>query len=93
MGWGIVAAPKLLPGTTHQYQVFYSVRVRVLRLPDPGVVWQAGCTSVGRDPKGKWTLEQLTADDGTLLKSKLDEAADACAEELDARLTGREARR
>lgn len=92
ISWGIVAATKFLPGTTHQYQAFYGVRVRVVRLPDSGVVWQAGCTSVGRNPKGKWTHEELTADDGRLLKSKLNEAADACADQLVAQLTGREAR-
>lgn len=86
--WAVVAAPKFIPFTAEHYQVSYMVRARLVRLEDPKVVWQATCASQGRDAKAKWTMEELTANEGVLLKEKLAEAAEACADELTAKFQG-----
>jgi hypothetical protein len=61
----------------------YQASARLVRLADSSVLWEATC--------GQWiadrempvpTREQITADSGALLKAKLGEAADACADQL-----------
>jgi hypothetical protein len=61
----------------------YSARVRLVRLADSTVLWEATCDAfvVDKD-KPSPTREALTANHGELLKSKLLEAADGCAGQL-----------
>lgn len=65
------------------YRVEYWGRARLIRLDDGKVLFKETCKYMGHDPKGsRPTLEEMVKDDGTLLKAKLDEAAEACAAEL-----------
>ena len=88
VGWGLVALPKAMPFTAEHYEVAYLVRMRLVRLGDSRILWQATCGSVRRSVQENWTMEQLTADDGALLKAKLNQAADECAAELLAQFIG-----
>ena len=61
----------------------YSGRARLVRLADSAVLWEATCDDFIADKaKPSPTMEALTANDGELLKSKLGEAADLCANQL-----------
>jgi hypothetical protein len=68
-------------------RVSYSASARLLDAADGRVLWQSACEFVGSDPATSPTLEELEANDGALLRVKLDEAADACARQLEARLS------
>ncbi len=70
-------------GDHDHYRVEYWGKVRLIRLDDGKILFKETCKFMGRDPKGsRPTLEEMVKDDGTLLKAKLDEAADHCAAEL-----------
>lgn len=73
-GWAASAVPKLIPFTAERYRVYYAVRSRLIRLEDARVLWQSLCSSVGRDPKASWALEEL--------RERVNEAADVCTEQL-----------
>ena len=61
----------------------YSARVRLVRLADSAVLWEATCDDFIADKaKPSPTMEALTANDGELLKTKLGEVADLCADQL-----------
>jgi hypothetical protein len=81
-GWGVVDVPRTTPFAPERYQPAYLVRVRVVQLGQPHVLWQDGCRSVGRDMGATWTMEELLANRAKLRGAKLAEAADSCAEEL-----------
>jgi hypothetical protein len=69
--------PRPLAGV---YRLTYGVRSRLFRVPDGRILWQAYC--VFDDANAPATLEDLTANDGVLLKLKIDEAAASCANDL-----------
>jgi hypothetical protein len=73
---------RLVPGTLSgaYYRMKYRMRIRFLRVADSTVIWQDYC--VFDDTKSKATLEELTARGGILLRDKIDEAADFCAQTL-----------
>jgi hypothetical protein len=61
----------------------YSARVRLVRLEDSSVLWEATCHDLVSGKAGATrTRAVLTANHGELLKSELGEAADACADQL-----------
>lgn len=61
----------------------YAAGVHLLRLSDGATLWQAVCNdSIADKDKPSPTLDELKADRGELLKAKLGQAADACAEQL-----------
>lgn len=61
----------------------YSALVRLVRLSDSTVIWEAACNDAVADKdKSAPSREALMADEGALLKAKLAEAADRCADEL-----------
>jgi hypothetical protein len=68
----------------------YSALVRLVRLSDSTVLWEAACNEFVAD-KGRSApaREALVANDGELLKAKLREAADGCADELSAWMAGK----
>ncbi len=70
------------------YRAEYSARVRLVRLSDATVLWEAACNDAVPD-KGKPAppREELVANGGELLKAKLALAADQCASELAGWLT------
>ena len=68
----------------------YSARARLVRLADSTILWEATCNEFVADKaKPSPTTEALTANDGELLKTKLGEAADLCADQLWAWATAR----
>lgn len=61
----------------------YAAGVRVLRLADHVVLWDAVCNDVIADKdKPSPEREALRADKGALLQAKLNQAADACSDQL-----------
>jgi hypothetical protein len=72
------------------YRAKYSAVARLTRLPDADVLWEATCNDFVVD-KGKPApaMGDLTAKEGELLKIKLQQAADGCAEELVGWLLGK----
>ena len=67
-------------------RVTYGVRSRFVRLTDTRVLWQGYCQHDGADSRA--TMEELTANSGALLKSKLGEAAEVCGAGVDAAVRG-----
>jgi hypothetical protein len=61
----------------------YAATARVFRLADDTVLWQAQCNDSIADPgKPGPASEALRANKGELLKAKMIQAADACADQL-----------
>jgi hypothetical protein len=61
----------------------YAAGVRLVRLADGVTLWNAVCNEVVADKdKPSPAREALRADNGALLKAKLNQAADACGEQL-----------
>jgi hypothetical protein len=68
----------------------YQARARLVRLSDAEVLWEATCNETVADRgRPSPTREAISADNGALLKAKLGEAADACADQLAAWAVGR----
>lgn len=69
----------------------YSAQARLTRLPDATVLWEAACNEVVADKdKPSPSRDALRANGGELLKAKLNEAADACADQLVAWAAGKD---
>jgi hypothetical protein len=85
-GWGVVGVPRTGPFAAERYQPAYVVRVRLVQLGQPRVLWQEVCRSVGRDTRAAWTMEELLTNRAELLRATLAEAADSCAAELTSRV-------
>ena len=77
------------PSSWSHYHIDYQVRARLIRLEDSKILWQGVCRFVEKDPKTSPTMDELTADNGALLKTKLDEAADSCGKELVTQFLGK----
>jgi hypothetical protein len=85
LGWQLIYYPT---DWTHHY-VIYAGRARILRLSDGKTLWDGRCLAKLPDPAGsRRTMDEYRANDGALLKQKLDEAADGCASQLIAQLNG-----
>ena len=65
-------------------QIEYSVRARILRLEDSKNLWQGVC----EDTRSFDSFDELMAANGMLLKMKLNQSAEACAQEILAQLPG-----
>jgi hypothetical protein len=76
-----------IDNTRTTYGIDHSVRARLVRLADATVVWQGICLS--RSGDAPRMLQEFTADDFALLKSRRAEVADACAKELLGSFLGR----
>ncbi len=74
---------------THHH-LAYAGRARLLRLSDGKVLWLGKCTRSLPDPKGsRRTVDDYRANNGELLKQKVQELSSACTDELIAQLAGR----
>ncbi|MEK6374270.1 MAG: hypothetical protein AABO58_16405 [Acidobacteriota bacterium] len=88
LGWQLIYYPS---DWSHHYLI-YAGRARLLRLSDGKVLWENRCFRKLPDPKGsRRTVDEYRANNGELLKQKVQEAGAGCAEELIAHLTGRPA--
>lgn len=71
------------PADLSHYRMTYGGRARLVSLEDSRVLWQGACRfSTTKEMRASPTMEDLVADDGALLKTKLLEASDRCASEL-----------
>jgi hypothetical protein len=70
------------PTDWSHYRIAYSARGRLVRLADSTVMWQGTCEVIGQAPASSPTMDALTANNGALLKAKINEAAEACAQQL-----------
>lgn len=77
------------PTDWSHYRIAYSARGRLVRLEEPKIIWQGTCEFIGQDPKTSPTMDELVANNGALLKQKINEAADACAEQFWSHFLGR----
>lgn len=76
------------PGDWSHHFLIYSVRARLLRLSDGQVLWEGHCLRKLTDDKGnRRTVEQYRANNGELLKLKMQEAGGGCSNELIAGLS------
>ena len=67
------------------YMVLYGVRARLLRTEDGKIMWEGQCQTE-RNQSADRSWDDLTANGAALLKARLYEIADACAERLRAQL-------
>jgi hypothetical protein len=78
------------PGDWSHHFLIYSVRARLLRLSDGKVLWEGQCVRKMTDAKNsRRTVDQYRANNGELLKQKVQEAAGGCADELSAGLSAK----
>lgn len=84
---GIVLDVKTAKWGLDNARVKYSARARLLRLADSAILWQATCEFVADKAQPSPKMDELKANDGVLLKTKILEAADGCADQLFAWVT------
>lgn len=70
------------PSDAFHYHLRYKARARLVSLTPPKMLWQAFCDIDQWDLNNSPTLEEYVADNGALLRRKLNEAAIGCAEDL-----------
>jgi hypothetical protein len=75
--------------TPERFTGMYRTRARLIRLEDGKVVWEGECHLKQHDVKKAPTFEELTANQGALLKVIFQEDADACADEIASLFLGR----
>lgn len=69
-----------LPFSLRNVGLYYSAEARLIQLGEQPKV--LGSTLCQIKLKGRWTLQELQADDGTLLKEKLNLVAEQCASQF-----------
>src|SRR5437763_10209932 len=74
-GWGFLYKPN-----RRHYFVNLGVKLRVIDVPKKTLVAEGFCMRSDKDAKGLPTYDQLLAEHGALLKSKLKADTDACIE-------------
>lgn len=80
-GWGFAYRPS----PTH-YFVLLGVKLRVIDVPNKALIAEGFCSRNDKDAKDLPTYDQLLAEHGALLKSKLKADTDACIEEFKQRV-------
>jgi hypothetical protein len=91
---GIVLEARTTRWGIDNNRVKYAAGVRVTRLADGVVLWDAICAQTIADiDKPSPTSEMLRADNGALLKAQLNRAADTCGDQLAAWAVQRAERR
>lgn len=72
------------------YRVIYAVIARLHRMEDSKLLWRGACTATStQDPEKSPTMDELKANDGTLLKEHIEAVSDACARVLFAQFSER----
>ena len=66
----------------------YSARARLIRLSDAAILWKATCEFTADKAQPSPKMDELKANDGILLKAKILDAADGCADQLFAWVNG-----
>jgi outer membrane lipoprotein SlyB len=99
---GADALAKLFPGATilafrtdhwkiihfgSDYGVIYGASARLVRTTDATELWKVACHLDGKDFP-KLSMAELKADNGALLKTRLQKSAELCAEKLVQQMTG-----
>ena len=75
-------------GDWSHHFLIYTVRARLLRLSDGKVLWEGHCERKLTDSKeNRRTVDQYRANNGELLKQKVQEAGSGCADQLIAGLS------
>lgn len=74
------------------YDVVYSVNASLVRLEDVRFLWSGDCTFHGLNAPGRSmkSWDELTADNGALLKARLDAGRAVCVRELLSQFLGKE---
>ena len=79
---GVVLDVRTMKWGVDNARAKYSARARLIRLPDATILWKATCEFVADKAKPSPKMEELKANDGILLKAKILDAADGCADQL-----------
>lgn len=69
-------------------RVKYAARARLIRLSDAAILWKATCEFTADKAQPSPKMDELKANDGILLKAKILDAADGCADQLVAWVNG-----
>jgi hypothetical protein len=67
------------------YRIAYGATAKMIRVDDGVVVWQSGCSVLGKDATN---MHRMRADGGALLKQALAQAAESCADEIWGKFSG-----
>jgi hypothetical protein len=79
---GVVLDVRTMKWGVDNARAKYSARARLIRLSDATILWNATCEFVADKAKPSPKMEELKANDGILLKAKILDAADGCADQL-----------
>ncbi len=85
MGWQLI----YYPGDWGHHYLIYGGRARLLRMSDGKVLWEGKCFRKLPDEKtNRHTVDDYRANNGELLKERVQQATNGCADELIAHLSG-----
>ena len=65
-----------------RYQMWFGSYAELVRLEDSKVLWNAGCRADQKDSETAPTLDELTADNSTVLKKWVKDSTEKCARQL-----------
>ena len=65
-----------------RYQMWFGSYAELIRLDDSKVLWNAGCRADQKDDETAPTLDELTADNSTVLEKWVKDSSEKCARQL-----------
>src|SRR5215831_4247685 len=71
------------------YRIEYRARARLIRRDDSRVLWEGACNFAGKEPTVSMTLDDFKANNAAILRQSLNEAPDACVQELLSQFLGK----
>lgn len=86
---GVVLDVRTMKWGVDNARAKYSARARLIRLSDAAILWNATCEFIADKAKPSPKMTELKANDGMLLKAKILDAADGCADQLVAWVNGK----
>ena len=72
------------------YRLRYLAQARLIRLNEPRIIWQGVCKVEEDQLLANPTWDEIIANNASLLKAKMKEAANRCADQLIAQFLGKE---
>lgn len=85
---GVVLDVRTMKWGVDNARAKYSARARLIRLSNSATLWQATCEYVADKAQPSPKMDELKANNGILLKAKILDAADGCADQLITWLNG-----
>ena len=85
---GVVLDVRTMKWGVDNARAKYSARARLIRLSDAAILWSATCEYIADKAKPSPKMTELKENGGILLKAKILDAADGCADQLVAWVNG-----